>query len=96
MSRIEALDAHPLDRVEQCCGFGGTFAVKHALISGQMAADKAAAVAASRAPTLVCGDAGCAMNIEGACRRAAVPVRVISPAEIIAESLGLLPREDRG
>ena len=49
----------------------------------------------SGARTLVCNDAGCAMNIEGACRRAGVPVAVKSTAEVIAEGLGLLPRTER-
>jgi L-lactate dehydrogenase complex protein LldE len=95
LRQVAGLEATPLERSEQCCGFGGTFAVKFPLISGQMVADKVSAIAASGARTLVCGDAGCAMNIEGACRRAGRPVRIVSPAEIIAEGLGLLPREDR-
>jgi L-lactate dehydrogenase complex protein LldE len=88
---IGGLRVVPMPHAEECCGFGGAFAVKHPEISGPMALGKAADVSASGAGTLVCGDAGCAMNIEGACRRAGVRVRVVHPAEILAEAMGLMP-----
>lgn len=70
LAGVEGVRLVPLTKGEQCCGFGGTFAVRYADISGAMAADKAACVRASGAGTLVVNDAGCAMNIGGACRRA--------------------------
>jgi len=82
----------PLEKADQCCGFGGLFAVKFPQISGDMARDKAECISRTGASTLVCNDAGCALNIEGACRRQGVNVRVKSIAEIIAEGLGLLER----
>jgi L-lactate dehydrogenase complex protein LldE len=84
----------PLDNADQCCGFGGAFSVKQPEISGALARDKVEAVRRSGAGSLVCNDAGCSMNIEGACRRAGVPVRMLTTAEIVAEGLGLMPRED--
>jgi len=101
MRQIDGLTLIPLDKAEQCCGFGGLFAVKYPDISGAMARDKAACILATGAPTAVCNDAGCTMNIAGACRRigssggdqgrnAPLP-RFTTLAEIIAESLGLLP-----
>jgi hypothetical protein len=59
-----------------------------------MVADKVAAIRATGCPQVVCNEAGCAMNIEGACHRAGHTTRFISIAEIIAEGLGLLARED--
>ena len=53
------------ERVTECCGFGGTFAVKQADISAAMAADKAAAVAATGCDLLTSADCGCLMNISG-------------------------------
>jgi L-lactate dehydrogenase complex protein LldE len=93
LRQIDGLALSPLDNAEQCCGFGGAFSVKHPEISGALASDKAEAQRRSGAPALVCNDAGCAMNIEGACRRAGVPVRMLTTAEIVAEGLGLMPRE---
>jgi L-lactate dehydrogenase complex protein LldE len=62
-----------LDRVEllqqarqtECCGFGGTFAVKHPDISAAMVEDKSDAILATGAEQLISGDCGCLMNIEG-------------------------------
>lgn len=93
---IGDLDYRPLEKKEQCCGFGGTFATKFAQISGALVDDKVACIRDSAADTLVCNDAGCAMNICGACRRAGVAVRTISLAEIMAEALGLLPAAEEG
>jgi L-lactate dehydrogenase complex protein LldE len=94
LHRIASLRLKPLDNADQCCGFGGAFAVKQPDISAALANDKADAVARSGAPALICNDAGCSLNIEGACRRRGVGVRMLTTAEIIAEGLGLLPREE--
>ncbi|MCW8902116.1 (Fe-S)-binding protein [Sedimenticola sp.] len=52
-------------RKAECCGFGGTFAVKHPDISASMVADKALAISDTGADQLVSGDCGCLMNITG-------------------------------
>jgi L-lactate dehydrogenase complex protein LldE len=95
LRQIQGVRLTALDGGEQCCGFGGLFAVKYPQISGAMVADKVANINKTGCPTVVCSEAGCAMNIEGACRRAGHIPRFISLAEIIAEGLGLLPRGDR-
>lgn len=59
-----------LDREAECCGFGGTFAVKQPGISGAMVTDKVASVVASGADLLLSGDCGCLMNIGGALEKA--------------------------
>lgn len=53
------------DHESECCGFGGTFAVKHPEISGAMVADKVAALKDTQAVEIVSADAGCMMNIGG-------------------------------
>jgi len=53
------------ERVTECCGFGGTFAVKQADISAAMADDKARYMAATEADVIVSADCGCLMNIGG-------------------------------
>ncbi len=52
-------------RKAECCGFGGTFAVKHPDTSAAMVADKAQAITETGAEQLVSGDCGCLMNITG-------------------------------
>lgn len=76
--RVEIRDA------EVCCGFGGTFCVKHPDISGRMVTDKAEAVVASGAEVLVSGDLGCLLNIAGRLGRTGSTVRVYHLAELLA------------
>lgn len=53
------------ERESECCGFGGTFSVKHPSISGAMVTDKVAALKATEAVEIVSADAGCMLNIGG-------------------------------
>jgi L-lactate dehydrogenase complex protein LldE len=93
LAQIAALDYVPLDKAEQCCGFGGTFAAKYPQISGSMVRDKVACIKAAGVPTVISSEPGCTMNIAGACRRESIAASFKSLPEIIAEGLGLLPRE---
>jgi L-lactate dehydrogenase complex protein LldE len=52
-------------REAECCGFGGTFSIKHPDISGAMVADKAAALEGSGATEFITADGGCLLNING-------------------------------
>ncbi len=70
LGQLRQVELVPLPAAEQCCGFGGTFSVKHGEISAAMVADKCAAVRESGADVLVSGDAGCLMNIAGALDKA--------------------------
>jgi len=55
-----------LERETECCGFGGTFAVKQPALSAAMVADKVADISRTGASKVVAGDCGCLMNITGA------------------------------
>ena len=79
----------PLEKTDQCCGFGGTFAVKYPEISGAIVEDKVQCIAATKAEVAVCNDAGCTMNISGMCHRHHVDTRVKHIAELMAEAMGL-------
>lgn len=65
LAQLAGVTVAPLVRERECCGFGGTFAVRHPDISAAMAEDKAAAVEATGAEILLSGDAGCLMNVGG-------------------------------
>ncbi len=91
IKQIGNVDFRPLEKTDQCCGFGGTFAVKYPAISGAIVEDKANCIAATNAETLVCNDAGCTMNIAGMLNRRGQPTRVKHIAEVIAEALGIDP-----
>jgi len=77
----------PLEKSEQCCGFGGTFATKYPDISGAIVRDKVACGNKTGAQVMIVNDGGCAMNIGGACHRYAGQFRVQHVAEILAASL---------
>jgi L-lactate dehydrogenase complex protein LldE len=89
LNQIGNVDFHPMEKTDQCCGFGGTFAIKYPAISGAIVEDKVNCIAATKASTTVCNDAGCTMNISGMCHRAGVETKVTHVAELIAEALGL-------
>jgi L-lactate dehydrogenase complex protein LldE len=70
---------------EQCCGFGGTFAVKYGDISARICDQKCDDVAATGAEAIVLGDLGCMLNIEGRLRRRGDGrTRVLHLAEVLA------------
>jgi L-lactate dehydrogenase complex protein LldE len=69
---------------EQCCGFGGTFAVKYGDISARICDQKCDDVRAAGADALVLGDLGCMLNIEGRLRRRDDPTPVLHFAEVLA------------
>lgn len=69
----------------QCCGFGGTFAVKYGDISTAIVDDKCANIQASGADAVVLGDLGCMLNIEGRLRRTGDhKTRVLHVAQVLA------------
>jgi L-lactate dehydrogenase complex protein LldE len=71
---------------EECCGFGGTFAVKNSDTSVAMGADKARQVVNSGAEVLVAGDNSCLMHVGGLLSRQRSGVRVMHLAEILAST----------
>jgi L-lactate dehydrogenase complex protein LldE len=81
---VEAIELVELPAADQCCGFGGTFAVKNAEVSSAMLADKVAAVRATGAEYCCAGDASCLMHIGGGLSRAGDRARPVHLAEILA------------
>jgi L-lactate dehydrogenase complex protein LldE len=74
-----------LQRETECCGFGGTFAVKQPAISAAMVKDKVDDIRRTGATTLVAGDCGCLMNITGAMEHAGVAIAGKHLAEFLWE-----------
>jgi L-lactate dehydrogenase complex protein LldE len=81
---VEGIDLVELPDAEQCCGFGGTFAVKNADTSTAMLADKLRAVQSTRAEVLTAGDSSCLMHIGGGLSRLRVGTRTVHLAEVLA------------
>ncbi|PWW05714.1 L-lactate dehydrogenase complex protein LldE [Paenibacillus cellulosilyticus] len=87
MKQVRGLELVPLPFAEDCCGFGGTFAVKMADISGAMVTEKVDHVLETEAEVLVGLDMACMMNIAGNLRYRDKPVRVMHLAELLYEGV---------
>jgi L-lactate dehydrogenase complex protein LldE len=83
---VRGLDLVELPAAEQCCGFGGTFAVKNAETSTAMLTDKMANVLSTHAEVCTAGDASCLMHIGGGLSRLRSGTRTVHLAEILAST----------
>lgn len=88
LTAVEGLDLVELPGAEECCGFGGTFAVKNAAVSAAMGADKARNITATGAEAVCTVDNSCQMHIGGTLARQGSTVRPVHIAEILASTEG--------
>jgi L-lactate dehydrogenase complex protein LldE len=86
LRHVRGLDLVPLPAAEQCCGFGGTFAVKNADTSTAMLADKMRHVLDTRAEVCTAGDVSCLIHLAGGLARLRTGVRTVHLAEILAST----------
>lgn len=84
LSAVRGIELVELPDAEECCGFGGTFAVTNAAVSAAMLADKCAAAAGTGARYLAAADSSCLAHIGGGLTRRGAAVRAIHYAEILA------------
>lgn len=84
LEQVRGLTLIDLPAADECCGFGGTFAVKNADVSIAMGADKARHVRDTGAEVLVMGDSSCLTHISGLLSRQRGGVRTMHLAEILA------------
>jgi L-lactate dehydrogenase complex protein LldE len=83
---VRGLDLVELPAADQCCGFGGTFAVKNAETSTAMMTDKIRGVLDTGAEVLTAGDNSCLIHIGGGLSRLRAGVRTVHLAEILAST----------
>jgi L-lactate dehydrogenase complex protein LldE len=85
LSQVDGLTLHEMQGPEQCCGFGGTFAVKYGDISSRIADQKCEDIQSTGADAVVLGDLGCMLNVEGRLRRRGdARTKVLHVAEVLA------------
>jgi L-lactate dehydrogenase complex protein LldE len=84
LEAVRGIDLVDLEEADECCGFGGTFAVKNADTSMAMLSDKLRRVLDTRAEVCTAADNSCLMHIGGALRRQRSGTRVMHLAEILA------------
>ena len=84
LASVRGLTLVDLPAAQECCGFGGTFAVKNADVSEAMLSDKVRCFLNSGAEICTAVDNSCLMHIGGALSRQRAGVRVLHLAEILA------------
>lgn len=86
LRNVRGMTLLELPGADQCCGFGGTFAVKNADTSTAMLADKMSNVLSTGAEAVSAGDSSCLMHIGGGLSRLRTGTRAVHLAEILASS----------
>jgi L-lactate dehydrogenase complex protein LldE len=86
IQKVRGLQYVPLERYDECCGFGGSFAVRYPDISGAMVTDKAGFIEKTAVDAVIATDAGCLMNIGGCLNRRGSKVRILHLAELLAQT----------
>jgi L-lactate dehydrogenase complex protein LldE len=86
LMRVKGLEYVKLERVDECCGFGGSFAVRYPGISGAMVQDKASFIEKVGVSAVVATDAGCLMNIAGCLRRRGSAVQALHLAQVLEKT----------
>ncbi|MGW0120470.1 (Fe-S)-binding protein [Streptomyces sp. NPDC003327] len=86
LAAVKGLELVELPGAEECCGFGGTFAVKNPAVSTAMGADKIRNSLATGAEVLCGADNSCLMHLGGMLRRQDAPQRTLHLAEILAST----------
>jgi len=84
LANVRGLELREMQPAEECCGFGGTFSVKFAELSGAMAKTKIDAILRTGARTVVSLDPSCLMQIQGVLSRSGSAIRTMHLAEVLA------------
>lgn len=80
---VKDIQVIPLNRKDECCGFGGTFCVSEEAVSVKMGKDRVKDHLLNGAEFITGGDVSCLMHLEGILRRQKSPVKVVHIAEIL-------------
>jgi L-lactate dehydrogenase complex protein LldE len=83
LDKVDAIQWSRPQRSDECCGFGGTFAVNEADVSVAMGRDRIADHLAADSEVIVAGDMSCLMHLDGLIRRSATPLKVMHIAQVL-------------
>ena len=83
LAQVKGLILVPLDRPDDCCGFGGTFSVTDPAVSAQMGIEKVRDHLRHRAEYIASPDMSCLMHQQGIARRAGLDIKFIHVAQIL-------------
>jgi len=86
LDTMDGIQFAELERPDECCGFGGTFAVSEEAVSSMMGKDRIHDHQQAGTEVLAAADMSCLMHLDGLLRRQKIPIRVMHVAEILAGS----------
>lgn len=86
LSSIDGLELTPLERRDECCGFGGTFALGEEAVSARMGRDRLADHARGGAELIASTDVSCALQLAGLARRDGSSLRLVHVAEVMNDA----------
>ncbi len=84
LSSVPGIQLVEPSRPDECCGFGGTFAVAEEAVSVLMGIDRVMIISAAGAEVMTATDSSCLMHMEGIIRRRSLPISTMHIAEILA------------
>jgi L-lactate dehydrogenase complex protein LldE len=87
LSKVKGLELVEMNDSDVCCGFGGTFSVKHVSISSAMVEQKVQNAIATGAQYIVTTESSCMLNIEGYIKKHNLPIKTIHIADILASGI---------
>jgi L-lactate dehydrogenase complex protein LldE len=89
LSGLEGIEFAQLERPDECCGFGGSFAIFEEAVSCMMGLDRIADHEQAGTQVLTAVDMSCLMHMDGLIRRRRKPIRVMHVAELLCEALAI-------
>ncbi|PJG85900.1 (Fe-S)-binding protein [Conservatibacter flavescens] len=85
LENVKGLQLLPIHNQQTCCGFGGTFSVKMAEISGEMVKEKVEHINEAEPEYLIGADVSCLINIGGRLHREGSKIKVMHIAEVLMQ-----------
>lgn len=86
LNNVKGIELVPLDREDECCGFGGTFAVTEEAVSVKMGIDRIKDHIKNKAEVITATDMSCLMHLEGIIRKRKLPIKIKHLVEILNSS----------
>ncbi len=87
LKKVNGVELMPVQRGDECCGFGGTFAVAEEAVSVKMGKDKIKDHLESGVEVITATDTSCLMHLEGLVNRNKQPLKILHVAEILNSNL---------
>lgn len=89
LAGLDGIEFAELERPDECCGFGGSFAIYEEAVSCMMGLDRLADHERGGTEVLTAADMSCLMHLDGLIRRKKRPIRVLHVAELLTEAMGV-------